>query len=258
MNRLFHSLIVGATAVLALGFLLLMAALALELWRASGTHAPDTREVWFAIKLSLATASVASVLAIAAALPVAYLLSRYEFRGKALLDTLLDLPIVLSPIALGALLLVFFRTPVGRTLDAWFGPFVFEVRGIVLAQFIVVVGLAIRLLKSTFDGIDAEYEHLARTLGCDRMRVFGRVLLPMAAPGIVAASLLVWGRAIGEFGATVMLAGATTLKTETLPVAIYLNFEAADISSAMMFIAILVAVSFGVLLLVRTLDVRAR
>ena len=146
----------------------------------------------------------------------------------------------------------------GRMLDAWFGPFVFEVRGIVLAQFVVVVGLAIRLLKSTFDGIEPEYEHLARTLGCDRVQVFGKVLLPMAAPGIVAALLLVWGRAIGEFGATVMLAGATTLKTETLPVAIYLNFEAADISSAMMFIAILVTVSFAVLLLVRRLDVRAR
>lgn len=257
-NRPFTWVVVGVTSLLVLSFLVLIASLAVELWRESSTSLPHTREVLFAVKLSLATASASAVLALLVSLPVAYGLSRYTFRGKALVDTVLDLPIVLSPIALGALLLVFFRTPPGQVVEDWFGPFVFEVKGIVLAQFIVVVGLAIRLLKTTFDGIDVEYENLARTLGYDQMRVFLKVVLPMAARGLVAAFLLVWGRAIGEFGATVMLAGATTMKTETLPVAIQLNFESANISSAMLFIAILIAISFTVLLFIRNVNADAR
>jgi molybdate transport system permease protein len=257
VNRLFQAVVVGTTALLALAMLALVAGLVAELVRHSAVQPPDLREVFFAVKLSLGTATASSLLATIIAIPVAYLLSRYRFPGKALLDTLLDLPIVLSPIALGALLLVFFRTPPGRAMEALLGPFVFEVRGIVLAQLAVVVGLAIRLLKSTFDGIDPEYEQLARTLGYDRVQVFRRVVLPMAAPGVVATLMLVWGRAIGEFGATVMLAGATTMKTETLPVAIHLNFEAADITSAMIFIAVLLALSFGVLVAVRRLHGRS-
>ncbi len=256
MNRIFKLTVVGTTAVLVASFVVLLGSLAVELFAESSLSAPQAAEVFFAVKLSLLTASVSSVLALVVALPVAYLLSRRSFPGKALLDTLLDLPIVLSPIALGALLLVFFNTPLGRGLDSIFGPFVFEVRGIVLAQFFVVVGLAIRLLKATLDGIDVEYEHLARTLGYDQLRVFTKVILPLSARGMVAAFLLVWGRAIGEFGATVMLAGATTMKTETLPVAIYLNFESADISSAMMFIGILVVMSFAILFVVRKADAR--
>ncbi len=251
MNRLFNWVVVGTSALLVACFLVLLGSLLVELWSASSLRAPQAAEIVFAVQLSLVTATVSAILAVLVALPVAYLLSRHVFYGKAFVDTLLDLPIVLSPIALGALLLVFFTTPLGQSLDALFGPFVFEVRGIVLAQFFVVVGLAIRLLKTTFDGIDVEYEHLARTLGYDKLRVFYKVLLPMGARGIVAALLLVWGRAIGEFGATVMLAGATTMKTETLPVAIYLNFESADISSAMMFIGILVVMSFAILFVVR-------
>jgi molybdate transport system permease protein len=253
MSRLFMAAVVGTTALLALAFLALLGALGAELVRESALQAPDLAEVVFAVRLSLLTATASSLLAVALAVPVSYLLSRYRFPGKALLDTLLDLPIVLSPIALGALLLVFFRTAPGQALEAIFGPFVFEVRGIVLAQLVVVVGLAIRLLKATFDGIDVEYEHLARTLGYDRLRVFTKVLLPMARPGLVATLMLVWGRAIGEFGATMMLAGATTMKTETLPVAIHLNFESADISSAMIFIAVLLGLSFAVLAVVRRL-----
>ncbi len=253
MNRLFLAVVIGTTALLALAFLALVGGLVTELASQSAVSPPDLREVLFAVRLSLVTATASSLLATAIALPVAYLLSRYHFPGKALLNTLLDLPIVLSPIALGALLLVFFRTPPGQAIEALLGPIVFDVRGVVLAQLAVVVGLAIRLLVATFDGIDPEYEHIARTLGYDRVRVARKVLLPMAAPGLVATLLLVWGRAIGEFGATMMLAGATTMKTETLSVAIHLSFESADITSAMIFIAVLLVMSFGVLALVRRL-----
>jgi molybdate transport system permease protein len=258
MNRLFHVLIAGISTLLILLMLALVASLVVELFRSSLARPPHLGEIAFAVKLSLATATLSSLIAMLVAIPVAYLIARHTFPGKMLVDTLLDLPIVLSPVALGALLLVFFNSPLGEGIDRWLGPFVFEVKGIVLAQFLVIVGLAIRLLKATFDGIDPEYESLARTLGYDRMRVFLRVTLPMAARGVVAALLLVWGRAIGEFGATVTLAGATTMKTETVPVAIYLNFESADISSAMVFIAILIALSFTILLAVRGVGTHVR
>ena len=146
----------------------------------------------------------------------------------------------------------------GKQIDQALGPFVFEVKGIILAQFFVVIGLSIRLLKSSFDGIDKEYENLARTLGLSKMQVFIKVVLPMAGKGLLATFLLVWARAIGEFGATVTLAGATTLKTETIPVAIYLSFESADISSALVFILILISVSLTILFFVRKANAFAR
>lgn len=258
MNRLFNIVTVGITCLLCFLFLVLIASMIVELGQESAMKAPRSGEIFFAIKLSVLTATAASLLAVTVSLPVAYLLSRYTFFGKDLLDTLLDLPIVLSPIALGAMLLIFFNTPLGKQVEQQFGPFVFEVKGIILAQFFVVVGLSIRLLKTTFEGIDIEYENLARTLGYNKVQVFFKVVVPMAANGLLASFLLVWGRAIGEFGATVTLAGATTLKTETIPVAIYLSFESADISAALVFITILISVSLAILFFVRKANVFGR
>lgn len=251
MNRLFNILVVGTSVLLIAFFLGLIASMVQELFTDSVLEGPDSEEIFFAVKLSLITATASALVALVVAIPVAYLLSRYEFFGKALFDTLLDLPVVLSPIALGAMLLIFFNTPFGEYLDRQFGPFVFEVKGVILAQFFVVIGLAIRLMKTTFDSVDLEFENLARTLGFNKMSVFIKVVLPMAKKGLIATLLLVWGRAIGEFGATITLAGATTFKTETIPVAIYLSFESADISNAIVFISILIAISFTVLFFVR-------
>ena len=251
MNRVFTLFIAGTSALLIGLFLLLLLSMLLELWHQSSVRPPQLSEILFAARLSLITATLSSLIALVISIPVAYLFSRYSFPGKELFDTLLDLPIVLSPIALGALLLIFFNTALCERIEHWFGPFVFEVRGIVLAQFAVIVGLSLRLLKETFQSIDVEYENLARSLGYDQMQVFIRVVLPMARRGLLAAFLLTWGRAIGEFGATVTLAGATTMKTETIPVAIFLNFESVDISSAIVFITILIVMSFAVLLFVR-------
>jgi molybdate transport system permease protein len=251
MNRSFHVMIGGVTALLIALFLVLLLSMIMELWQQTSVRTPHFSEILFAARLSLVTATAASAIALAVSVPVAYAFSRYSFPGKDLFDTLLDLPIVLSPIAIGALLLIFFNTALGKQLEHWFGPFVFEVRGIVLAQFVVIVGLSLRLLKETFQAIDVEYENLARSLGYNQMQVFARVVLPMARRGLLAAFLLTWGRAIGEFGATVTLAGATTMKTETIPVAIFLNFESVDISSAIVFISILIVMSFAILLFVR-------
>ncbi|MCP4606322.1 MAG: ABC transporter permease subunit [Proteobacteria bacterium] len=254
MNRLFNIIVGGTSALLVVFFLVLLAGMVSELWQESSINTPHYSEILFAAKLSLYTATISSVIALIISIPTAYFFSRYSFFLKNFFDTLLDLPIVLSPIALGAMLLIFFNTSFGKYVDHWFGPFVFEVKGIVLAQFIVIVGLSIRLLKETFEGIDVEYENLALTLGYNKMMVFFRVVLPMAKRGIIAAFLLIWGRAIGEFGATVTLAGATTMKTETIPVAIYLNFESVDISSAIIFILILITMSLTILFFSRKMN----
>ncbi len=251
MNRVFTAVLIVSTAALALFFLMLIGSTALELGRGGFVSPPDPYQIAFAVRLSLLTATAASAAALVFSVPVAYLLARREFRGKTLLDTLLDLPLVLSPIALGAMLLVFFKTPPGALLERMIGPVVFEVRGIIVAQFCVVIGLAIRLLKASFESVDPQYEEVSRTLGMDRARTFFRVTLPLSRRGIAAAFLLVWARAIGEFGATMTLAGATTLKTETIPVSIYLNFATADIASALVFILLLIAVSLSLLFALR-------
>jgi molybdate transport system permease protein len=173
-----------------------------------------------AVGLSLATATAAALLALAAAIPAAYGLARHRFRGSGAIDVLLDVPIVLSPVALGVSLLLLLRSGPGQWVEEHLVRFVFEVPGIVLAQFTVALALSIRVLKATFEGVDVRYEQVARFLGCTAWRAFRKVSLPLARRGILAAFILAWARSIGEFGATVTLAGAVPGKTETIPVAI--------------------------------------
>jgi molybdate transport system permease protein len=206
-----------------------------------------SREVLFAIRLSLYTATIATAISLLVALPAAYIMSQTDFPGKAVIDTILDLPIVVSPIALGAALLLFFSTATGSFIESRFLTFVFEVPGIILAQFTVVNALAIRLLKTTFDSIDPRFEQVARTLGLSKRKTFLKVTLPLARNGIVAAAILTWARALGEFGATVTLAGATQYKTETLPVAIFLSLATADVEKAVAIICILIVLAFAAL-----------
>ena len=187
---------------------------------------------------------------------MAYAISQTKFPGKDIVDSLLDLPIVVSPVALGAALLVFFNTPVGNAIDDNF-KFVFAVPGIVLAQFVVVSALAIRLLKSTFDSIDPRYEQVGRTLGCGKPGAFMKITLPLARNGLIAACILTWARAVGEFGATVTLAGATAMKTETLPIAIFLSLATADVGQAIAVIFILIIIAVIALLVMRKITGRS-
>ncbi len=210
-----------------------------------------SQEILFAIKLSLITATIATIISISISVPVAYAISQTQFPGKDIIDTILDLPIVISPIALGAALLVFFNTPVGAAIENKVLRFVFEVPGIILAQFTVISALSVRLLKSTFDAIDLRYEQVGRTLGCSKLKVFFRVTLPLARDGLIASSILTWARAVGEFGATVTLAGATGMKTETLPIAIFLSLATADVEKAVALIFILITIAAVTLIALR-------
>ena len=147
-------------AVLGVFFAALLVSLAGATTASKFQQVLGRNDVWFAVKLSLFTATLSTTMAVIIALPAAYALSHLDFPGKKLIDTLVDLPIVLSPVALGAALLVFFNTWAGRLIEDNVVTFVFQRPGLVLAQFTVVVALAVRLLKSAFDLVDPRYEQM--------------------------------------------------------------------------------------------------
>jgi molybdate transport system permease protein len=252
-QKLFSATVGGALALLVLFFVGLLMSLAGSTSIQRFLDLLFSREIQFAIKLSVFTATVSTTCAMLVAVPGAYALSRAEFPGKRVVDTILDLPIVLSPVALGAALLLFFNTSPGNFIQEHIINFVFTVPGLILAQFTVVSALSVRLLKSTFDSIDTRYEKVGRIMGCTRWRAFTRVALPLAKPGILAAGILSWARAVGEFGASVTLAGATGMKTETLPIAIYLSLASADVEQAVAAIFVLVFIALSALLVIRRL-----
>jgi molybdate transport system permease protein len=250
-DRVFRGATISALAILTLFFItIIVSLLTYTDWR-NILAAVRSQEILFAIGLSLVTATVSTLLAIAVAVPVAYAISKYNFWGKTFIDSLLDLPIVISPIAIGAALLVFFSTPLGSVINNQVLNFVFSVPGIVLAQFTIVSALAVRLLKSTFDSIDLRYEQVGRTLGCSKLEAFFRIILPLARNGLIASGILTWARAVGEFGASVTLAGAVAMKTETLPIAISLNLANAEIAEAIAIILILIIIAILALLAIR-------
>lgn len=247
----FWTIMLGALGVLVFLLLFLIYSLTTMVDWGVLLESVKSKELLFSIRLTLITASLSALLAVVFAVPASYAISRAEFPGKQVVDTLLDLPIVLSPIALGAALLIFFNSPLGAGIEKRMFRFVFEVPGVVLAQFVVVTALAVRMMKSTFDGISLRYETVARTLGCSRWQAFFKVTLPLARNGLIASAILAWARAAGEFGATVTLAGATPMKTETLPIAIYLSLSSAEVEKAVAVILVLIGISLVTLIFLR-------
>ncbi len=204
-----------------------------------------------AITLSLVAATVSSLISIIVALPSGYVLARIDFPGKRLIDTFIDLPMVLTPIALGTLILMAWNTPLGQLLADHGMTLPFTIAGVILAQFTVVVAISVRMLKATFEQVNPRQEQVARLLGCTAFGSFLYVTLPLARRGILAAFILTWARAIGEFGATVMVAGTAKGKTATLPSSIYLAMSSADLPRAVTLVIILIVISLLVLFGVR-------
>ncbi len=215
------------------------------------TNQLSQNDLQSAIALSLFAATVSSIIAMVIAIPSAYALARIHFPGKRFVDTFIDLPMVLTPIALGTLILMSWNTSVGRTLSGFGINLPFTVAGIILAQFTVIVAISIRMLKATFEQINPRQEQVARLLGCSAFGSFRYVTLPLAKRGILAAIILTWARAIGEFGATVMVAGTAKGQTATLPSSIYLAMSMADLPKAVTLVTILIAISLLVLFGVR-------
>jgi molybdate transport system permease protein len=209
-----------------------------------------------AIGLSLVAATIATTLSVLIAIPAAYALSRYSFRGKELVDTLLELPIIVSPAALGAMLLIFFTNPLGNWIQTHTVQFVFAFAGVVLAQFITTVGIATRFIKTAVDEVPTRYEAVGRTLGATPWKAFASLTVPLARKGIIAATVLTWAKAMGEFGATITLAGTMAMRTETLPIAIYMHLSSADIEGTVVLIFVMLSIGLGTLYGVRKLGKR--
>ncbi|MDA8116769.1 MAG: ABC transporter permease, partial [Actinomycetota bacterium] len=211
----------------------------------------EVAQVWgsertlFTIKLSMTAATLAASAAMMLAIPAAYALSRFEFTGRLVADTILEFPIIVSPAALGAILLIFFNNPLGEWIQEHLITFVFAFAGIVLAQFVTILGIATRLVKTALDEIPDEYERVARSLGASPLRAFATITLPLARRGMFTAFVLAWAKALGEFGATITVAGTMAMRTETLPVAIYMRLSGADIEGTVAMIILLLTIGLG-------------
>ena len=204
------------------------------------------REVLFAIGLSLLTSSISTIIALGIAIPTSYGLSE-EFKGRRVVETLIMLPLSMPPVALGAALLIFFsNTPIGSLIDSLIGV-VFNVPGLIIAQTFVILPIIVKAIKPAFKMVDEEMVGVARTLGCDKLCLLRRIYVPIAKPAIRSASILAFTRAMGEFGASVTLAGAIRFKTETLPIAIYLTISSGEFSKTSALIMVASLVAFAVL-----------
>ncbi|MEU7825585.1 ABC transporter permease [Catellatospora sp. NPDC049133] len=202
-----------------------------------------------ALRLSLLTASLATVCCILLGVPLAWLLARVEFPGRRLARALITVPLVLPPVVGGVALLLLFgrRGLIGSWLDETFGfTLPFTTAGVVVAEAFVAMPFLVIAVEGALRGADTRYEEAAATLGAGRWTTFRRVTLPLVAPGIAAGAVLCWARALGEFGATITFAGNFPGRTQTMPLAVYLALET-DLEAAIVLSLILLVVSVTIL-----------
>ncbi len=204
-----------------------------------------SQELFFSIKLSLWTAALSAALVMLLALPIGYALSRFNFRGKAIVKTIMDLPVAFPELVLGlCLLLLFGQTVFGKWLQEAGLNFVFTKKGVVAAQFFTALPYAIRIMKSSFDFINPRMEFVSRSLGYTQWETFLNVTLPLVKSGTIAAGVIAFARCIGCFGTVLVLAGGSAGKTNTLPINLYLNISYGNMGMAITSGIILIAVSF--------------
>ncbi len=215
--------------------------------------------LYHAVWLSIVTSVVSTLLAVAVAIPAGYVLSRRRFPGQFVVDTVLDLPIVLPPLVMGLCVLIFFSTPVGKWIDRGIVPqglFIYQPAGIVLVQFIVGCAFAIRVIKAGFDALDPRYEALAHTLGASPRQSFLKVVLPNIVPALVAGAVISWARIFGLFGPVLLVAGTMRRRTEIMPTTVFLETSIGDIEVALVVGAMMILLSMATLTVFKRLGGR--
>jgi len=242
-------------AALGLGFLVLpLAGLVIRAPWATLPQRLTEPGVFTALRLSLQTATFATVACVVVGVPLAWLLARVEFPGRRLVRALVTVPLVLPPVVGGvALLLVFGRRGiVGGWLYATFGVSLpFTTVGVVVAEAFVAMPFLVIAVEGALRGADTRYEEAAATLGAGRWTTFTHVTVPLVAPGIAAGAVLCWARALGEFGATITFAGNYPGITQTMPLAVYQTIEGGDLPGAVVLSLILLVVSVTILAALR-------
>ncbi len=205
-------------------------------------------EVWQITWFTVAVAAGSTVLILPGGLALAWLLARREWPGKSIVETLVALPLVIPPVATGLLLLKLFgrRGPLGEFLENTLGwQVVFNWRGVVLATAIMSFPLLVRTARVAFESVNPRFEYVARTLGGGPWRVFATITLPLAFRGIVAGIALAFARALGEFGATIMVAGYIPGETATLSLSIYHLVQLGRDTEAFALLAVSLGIAFA-------------
>jgi molybdate transport system permease protein len=207
-------------------------------------NAANLQLVWFSARMALASL----VLVVPAGVALAWLLARKEWRGKVLVETLVSLPLVVPPVVTGLLLLQLFgrRGLIGGWLHQQFGlDIVFTWRAVVLALAVMSLPLFVLSVRAAFARVDVKFEQMARTLGAGEWRIFFTITLPLARRGVLAGTLLGFARALGEFGATITVAGNIPGRTTTLPLAIYQSIQIGDDAHAWALAGVSAVIAFA-------------
>lgn len=251
------SVIAGTYVLLLLGLLL---ADVVYISRPLPSHDGRTLGLWdhvvsafnddyirYSIRLTLVSCFFTAIASVLVAAPTGYLLSRYRFPLRSLVDAILDIPIVLPPLVVGLSLLILFQF----APDPIKARVVYGVPAVIIAQLTVSAAFAIRVMRATFDQLDPRLEQVALTLGCSRFDAFFRVVLPQATGGMLTAATLAWARALGEFGPLLIFAGATRGKTEVLSTTVFLEFSVGNLSGAVVVSLLMVWAAVVVLLVAR-------
>ncbi|MGF1483367.1 MAG: ABC transporter permease [Opitutales bacterium] len=205
-------------------------------------------EIRYSIGLTLISCTVAAILSVLTAVPVAYLLARKQFRGRQLVEAIFDIPIVLPPLVVGLSLLILFQFLPFNLASRWV---VYQIPAVILAQYTVAAAFAVRTMRATFDQTDARAENVALTLGCSRWQAFRRVVLPEVRNGMLTAFTLAWARSLGEFGPLLIFAGATRNKTEVLATTVFLELSIGDLEAAVAVSLIMILAALIVLVAAR-------
>lgn len=212
-------------------------------------------ELYFALMMSLGTSLISLIFALMIAIPSAWIMSQVQLPFQKFIDTILDLPMVLPPLVTGlSLLLLFNSQGIVSQLIPIISQWIFSPIGIVIAQTYIASSIMLRHARGTFSALDSGYRLAAYNLGLSPLRTLINIELPMCWRPILCGAILAWSRAIGEFGATLMLAGATRFKTETLPMAVYLNISSGDFEIAVGASLWLLFISACLLFLLRTIN----
>ncbi|MFY8201172.1 MAG: ABC transporter permease, partial [Pirellula staleyi] len=216
-------------------------------------------EIRAALQLTLFSCTVAAILSVWVGTPLGYLLSRYSFRGRWVIDTLVDIPIVLPPLVLGLSLLILFHQPIAgwqlesALRDGLGFPVTYRWPAVVLAQFSVACAFSVRTMRVTFDQMNPRAEEVARTLGCTRGQAFWQIALPQASRGLVTAFTIAWARALGEFGPIMVFAGTTRMRTEVLSTSVFLELSIGNLDAAVAVSLLMVMLAVVVLVVLRVL-----
>jgi molybdate transport system permease protein len=214
-----------------------------------------TAEEWRIAGFTLQMAAMSTLLILPPGLLLGWLLARRKWPGKSLVETLITLPIVMPPVATGLLLLQFFgrRRMVGRFLDRFGIDVVFTWKAVVIAMMVMSMPLLLRAARTAFEEVNPRLEQIAETLGASNMRVFFTITLPLARRGVAGGVVLAFARAVGEFGATILVAGDIPGRTRTIALTIYERVQLGHDSSAYRMVAVSAIIAFAALWISETL-----